>query len=64
MLNKKKEDRPIITDLVEYFQERKVPYFKTMLMSELDQNNYLSCKKLSSYNKDFGELKKRVQQGN
>ena len=47
MLNKKKEDRPIITDLVEYFQERKVPYFKTMVMSELDQNNYLSYKKLS-----------------
>lgn len=45
MLNKKKEDRPLITDLVDYFSERKVPCFKTMLITELDECNYNSYKK-------------------
>ena len=40
MLQKKKEDRPIITDLINYFSERKVPCSELAIMSQLDQQNY------------------------
>jgi hypothetical protein len=36
MLQKKIEDRPIITDLIEYFAEKKVPCFKMALLTPLD----------------------------
>lgn len=38
MLHKKKEMRPLITDLVDYFKEIKVP--TPMKMTELDRQNY------------------------
>lgn len=76
MLQKKKEDRPIITDLIDYLRDRqKVKH----TFSPLDQSNYQNYKSLSvkqfetkrvkeknmnSYNKDFDALKKRIQQGN
>lgn len=75
MLMKKKEDRPIITDLIDYFNDRQVPCFKQALLTELDQENYQKYKSLSvrpfekkrsleknmtSYSKDFQELKKRI----
>lgn len=33
---KKKEDRPLITDLIECFAERKVSAFKVALITPLD----------------------------
>lgn len=44
MLQKKKEDRPIITDLIEYFAEKRVPVFKMAVLTVLDQDNYQSYK--------------------
>lgn len=78
MLNKKKEDRPIITDLIEYFGEKKVPCFKMAVLSQLDQQNYQEYKgkgkvfekkrtqekNLQTYNKDFEKLKARIQASN
>jgi hypothetical protein len=65
---KKKEDRPIITDLIEYFGDRQVPCFKQAVLTQLDHENYQKYKSLSvrpyekkrsfeknmsSYSKDF-----------
>lgn len=76
MLQKKKEDRPIITDLIDFLRDRQKVKFT---FSTLDQSNYQNYKSLSvkqfetkrvkeknmnSYNKDFDALKKRIQQGN
>jgi hypothetical protein len=33
MLEKKKEDRPIISDLIEYFLEKKIPCFKMAVLT-------------------------------
>lgn len=45
MLQKKKEDRPIITDLIEYFAEKNVPCFKSLaVLSPLDQANFQNYK--------------------
>ena len=74
-LMKKKEDRPIITDLIEYFAERKVSAFRVALLTPLDQVNYRNYKSMTvqtiekkrtqeknmtSYNKDFEQLKRRI----
>ena len=73
MLQKKKEDRPLITYLIESFAD--YPCQKIAVLSPLDQANYWSYKKRSqlkfdkkrtveknmgTYKKDFSELKKRV----
>ena len=48
MLQKKKEYCPIITDLINYFSERKVPCSELAIMSHLDQQNYQSYLKNAS----------------
>ena len=38
MLHKKKEMRPLITDLIDYFKEKSVP--SSVKLSEIDKQNY------------------------
>ena len=77
MLHKKKEMRPLITDLIDYFKDKQVPIpFK---MSELDRQNYKRFKEqqVKSFNKkrmiekntiginhEFSALKNRIKAGN
>ena len=51
MLHKKKEMRPLITDLIDYFKEKQVAI--PMQQSELDQQNYMHFKEqqVKSFNK-------------
>ena len=77
MLNKKKEMRPLITDLIDYFKDKQVPV--QIKMSEVDKQNYKSYKELQakSFNKkrmiekntiginqEFSALKSRIKAGN
>jgi hypothetical protein len=40
MLMKKKEDRPIITEVIDYFNEKRVPCAICTVLSPLDKANY------------------------
>ncbi len=40
MLMKKKEDRPIITDVIDYFNEKRVPCAICTVLSPLDKAHY------------------------
>ena len=77
MMNKKKEQRPLITDLVDYFKEKQVPI--PMKLSEVDKENYKRFKEqqVKSFNKkrmiekntiginhEFSALKNRIKAGN
>ena len=77
MLHKKKEMRPLITDLVDFFREKQVP--AGMKMSAIDQENYKRFKEyqVKSFNKkrmiekntigithEFSQLKNRIKAGN
>ena len=45
---KKKEDRPLITDLIECFAERKVSAFKVALITPLDHQNYRNYRSMTA----------------
>ena len=75
MLAKKKDERPIITDLLDYFKEQKIPYALKMGLTELDKNNMNEYKsgKVKAFDKkrqiekntigiskDFNALKNRI----
>ena len=77
MLHKKKEMRPLITDLVDYFKDKQVPL--QVRMTELDKDNYKRFKEqqVKSFNKkrmiekntiginhEFSALKNRIKAGN
>jgi serine/threonine protein kinase len=47
-LMKKKEDRPLISDLMEYFSEKRVPFFKLQTLSPLDASNFKNYKNMNS----------------
>ena len=79
MLQKKKEDRPIITDVIDYFNERRVPCAISTVLSPLDRTNYQQYKELKAsafekkrrietnkmgITKDFSALKDRINEGN
>ena len=76
-LHKKKEMRPLITDLIDYFKEKQVPV--TTKMTELDKQNYKRFKEqqVKSFNKkrmiekntiginhEFSALKNRIKADN
>ena len=48
-LMKKKEDRPLISDLMEYFSEKRVPFFKLSTLSPLDAANFNNYKHMNSH---------------
>ena len=77
MLHKKKEMRPLITDLIDYFKEKSVP--SSVKLSEIDKQNYKRFKEyqVKSFNKkrmiekntiginhEFSALKNRIKAGN
>ena len=77
MMNKKKEQRPLITDLLDYFKDKQVPI--QIKWSTLDKENYKLFKEqqVKSFNKkrmiekntiginhEFSALKNRIKAGN
>ena len=48
MLNKKKEQRPLVTDLIDFFKEKQVQHSlhidRDLQLSELDKQNYIEFK--------------------
>ena len=47
MLNKKKEQRPLITDLIDYFKDKHIPtslHLGDLKQTELDKQNYKDFK--------------------
>ena len=79
MLNKRKELRPLVTDLIDYFKEKQLPLQLSTHGTELDKMNYKSFKEqqMKSFNKkrmiekntigitnDFSALKNRIMAGN
>lgn len=77
MLHKKKEMRPLISDLIDYFKEKQVPV--PMKLSEVDKQNFKSFKEqqVKSFNKkrmiekntiginqEFSALKSRIKASN
>ena len=79
MFVKKKEERPLISNLIAYFTEQKIPYAIKTGLSPLDQQNLDEYKsgKVSAFDKkrmiekntigitkDFSALKNRIMAGN
>jgi len=77
MLDKKKEMRPLITDLIDYFKDKQVPV--SLKLSDCDKQNYKRFKEqqVNSFNKkrmiekntiginhEFSALKNRIKAGN
>ena len=77
MLHKKKEMRPLITDLIDYFKDKQVPI--PMKLTEIYKQNYKRFKEqqVKSFNKkrmiekntiginhEFSALKNRIKAGN
>ena len=77
MLHKKKEMRPLITDLIDFFKEKSVP--TNVKLSDIDKQNYKRFKdyQVKSFNKkrmiekntdginhQFSALKNRIKAGN
>ena len=73
MLHKKKEERPLITNLIDYFNEQRIPY--ALQLTELDNANLSDYKsgKVKAFDKkrqiekntigiskDFSALKSRI----
>lgn len=79
MLMKKKEDRPIITDVIDYFNEKKVPCAICTVLSPIDKAHYQLYKDGKAHafvkkraiekntvgiTRDFSSLKSRISEGN